>query len=83
MPDRSASLGPDMLKIGGDALILLLMRPPRPSPLLVLRPCRSHIRYHRYHTRQLTVTDPLVIYQNLVESDLLKPDEAQFRAAVE
>ena len=37
----------------------------------------------RCFSTQVTVTDPLVIYQNLVESDVLQTDEAQFRAAVE
>ena len=57
------------------------MRPLRP-PLLFRLP-RCHVLYVRNISIQLTVTDPLVIYQNQVESNLLKADEAQFRAAVE
>jgi len=57
------------------------MRPLR-RPLVA---CLNH--GHLFHVRrmsnQLTVTDPLVIYQNQVESNLLKADKAQFRAAVE
>lgn len=49
-----------------------------------LRPlCRKCYKHIRYLSTQLTLTDPLAIYQNLVESSILKPDEAQFRAAVE
>jgi len=57
------------------------MRPLRPQ--LLGRPRRCHVLYARNISSQLTVTDPLVIYQNQVESNLLKADEAQFRAAVE
>jgi hypothetical protein len=52
-------------------------------PPLLGRPRRCHVLYARNISNQLTVTDPLVIYQNQVESNLLKADEAQFRAAVE
>jgi hypothetical protein len=37
----------------------------------------------RYTSTQVTITDPLVLYQSHVERGLLMPDEAQFRAAVE
>jgi hypothetical protein len=57
------------------------MRPLRP-PLLFRLP-RCHVLYARNISSQLTMTDPLVIYQSQVESNLLKADEAQFRAAVE
>jgi len=54
---------------------------PHLQPLRPLCPqCHKHIHYL---STQLTLTDPLIIYQNLVESSILKPDEAQFRAAVE
>jgi hypothetical protein len=74
---------PDPLKIGSDALMLLFMRAPRRLPLPFPRPYRSYPLFPRRYSNQLAVTDPLVIYQNLVDSDLLQPDEAQFRAAVE
>ena len=74
---------PDPLKIGSDALMLLFMQAPRRLPLPLPRPSRSYPLFPRHYSNQLAVTDPLVIYQSLVDSDLLQPDEAQFRAAVE
>lgn len=63
-----------------DNINLSFMPQLRPTPW---RSLRSSTRHIRYHSNQLTVTDPLAIYQNLVDGNLLKPDEAQFRAAVE
>src|SRR5271155_680277 len=54
-----------------------------PQPRTFHPLCRQCCHHLRYLSTQLTLTDPLIIYQNLVESSLLKPDEAQFRAAVE
>jgi hypothetical protein len=63
-----------------DNINLSFMPQLRPTPWLKLRSSTRHIRYY---SNQLTVTDPLAIYQNLVDGNLLEPDEAQFRAAVE
>ena len=53
-------------------LFVPLPRPSSAPPFLIRR-----------ISTQLTVTDPLALYQNLVESNSLRVDELQFRAAVE
>jgi hypothetical protein len=47
------------------------------------RPCSAPAFPIRRISTQLTVTDPLVLYQNLVDGNSLRADESQFRAAVE
>jgi hypothetical protein len=61
------------------------MRVPFTTSSIIRPSCRPFLVQIqiRQYSSQLTITDPLIIYQNLVDSDLLKPDESQFRAAVE
>jgi hypothetical protein len=61
------------------------MRVPFTTSSIVRPSCRPFLVQIqlRQYSSQLTITDPLIIYQNLVDSDLLKPDDSQFRAAVE
>ncbi|KAK9451700.1 AFG1-like ATPase-domain-containing protein [Limtongia smithiae] len=64
-------------------LVAASERPGRSSQLVIRRNYAAASAIGEIVDGGLTITDPLVLYRHYVESERLRPDEAQHRAAIE